>query len=59
MWFVHCNPRGGRWVNIGPATAVKIYRFRKTYGLFKNVEDIKKIEGIIGPAIFVCIKHYI
>ena len=47
-----------RLPNIGPVTAVKIYRFRETYGLFKNVEDIKKVEGI-GPAIFAGIKYYI
>ena len=46
-----------RLPNIGPVTAVKIYRFRERYGLFKNVEDIKKVEGI-GPAIFAGIKHY-
>ncbi len=47
-----------RLPNIGPVTAVKIYRFREMYGLFKNVEDIKKVEGI-GPAIFAGIKYYI
>jgi len=47
-----------RLPNIGPVTAVKIYRFRETYGLFKDVEDIKKVEGI-GPAIFAGIKYYI
>ncbi|MBW1858308.1 MAG: ComEA family DNA-binding protein [Deltaproteobacteria bacterium] len=46
-----------RLPNIGPVTAVKIYRFRERYGLFKNVEEIKKVEGI-GPAIFAGIKHY-
>ena len=34
-----------RLPNIGPVTAVKIYRFRETYGLFKNVGDITKVEG--------------
>jgi len=47
-----------RLPNIGPVTAVKIFRFRETYGLFKNVEDIKKVEGI-GPAIFAGSKYYI
>ena len=47
-----------RLPNIGPVTAVKIYRFRETRGLFKIVEDIKKVEGI-GPAIFTGIKYYI
>jgi len=47
-----------RLPNIGPVTAVKIYRFRETHGPFRNVEDIKKVEGI-GPAISVGIKYYI
>lgn len=47
-----------RLPNIGPVTAVKIYRFRETHGPFRNVEDIKKVEGI-GPAIFAGIKYYI
>jgi len=47
-----------RLPNIGPVTAVKIYRFRETHGHFRNVEDIKKVEGI-GPAIFAGIKYYI
>ncbi|TET94966.1 MAG: ComEA family DNA-binding protein [Desulfobacteraceae bacterium] len=47
-----------RLPNIGPVTAVKIYRFRETHGLFKNVEDIKNVEGI-GPAIFAGIRYYI
>ena len=47
-----------RLPNIGPVTAVKIYRFRETYGPFKNVEDVTKVEGI-GPAIFAGIKYYI
>jgi len=38
-------------LNIGPVTAVKICRFSETYGLFKHVEEIQKVEGI-GPAIF-------
>ena len=47
-----------RLPNIGPVTAVKIYNLRETHGLFKNVEDIQKVEGI-GPAIFAGIKYYI
>lgn len=47
-----------RLPNIGTVTAVKIYRFRETHGLFKTVEDIKKVEGI-GPAIFAGIRYYI
>jgi competence ComEA-like helix-hairpin-helix protein len=44
--------------NIGPVTAVKIYRFRETHGLFINIDEIQKVEGI-GPAIFAGIKYYI
>ena len=47
-----------RLPNIGPVTAVKIYRFRVNRGPFSHVEDIKKVEGI-GPAIFTGIKYYI
>ena len=47
-----------RLPNIGPVTAVKIYKLRETYGLFKNVKDIKKVE-VIGPAIFAGSKFYI
>ena len=47
-----------RLPNIGPVTAVKMYQFRETHGPFRNVEDIKKVEGI-GPAIFAGIKFYI
>jgi len=44
--------------NIGPVTAVKICRFRENQGPFKQIEDIKKVEGI-GPSIFTGIMHYI
>jgi len=44
--------------NIGPVTAVKIYRFRETHGPFRSIEDIKQVEGI-GPAIFAGIRYYI
>ena len=47
-----------RLPNIGPVTAVKIYKFRETEGPFKCVEDIEKVEGI-GPAIFAGIRYYI
>ena len=47
-----------RLPGIGPVTAVKIYRFRETQGLFNRIEDIKKVEGI-GPAIFAGIRYYI
>ena len=44
--------------SIGPVTAVKIYQFRETHGLFRSIEDIKQVEGI-GPAIFAGIRYYI
>jgi len=47
-----------RLPNIGPVTAVKIYKFRASQGPFKCVEDIEKVEGI-GPAIFASIRYYI
>jgi len=33
---------------IGPATAEKILRMRKSYGAFKSVDDLRAIKGI-GP----------
>jgi len=47
-----------RLPNIGPVTAVKIYKFRVIHGPFQRVEDIKKVEGI-GPATFAGIRYYI
>jgi competence ComEA-like helix-hairpin-helix protein len=47
-----------RLPNIGPVTAVKIYRYRETDGPFQNIEKIKEVEGI-GPAIFDGIRFYI
>jgi competence ComEA-like helix-hairpin-helix protein len=47
-----------RLPNIGSVTGVKIFKFRETDELFKNIEDIQKVEGI-GPAIFAGIKYYI
>ena len=44
--------------NIGPVTAVKIYKFRVIHGPFQGVEDIKKVGGI-GPATFAGIRYYI
>lgn len=44
--------------NIGPVTAVKIYKFREKAGPFERVEDVKKVEGI-GNAIFTGIRYYI
>ncbi|NVM24556.1 MAG: ComEA family DNA-binding protein [Desulfobacterales bacterium] len=47
-----------RLPNVGPVTAVRIYRFRENQGPFQSVDDIKKVEGI-GPAIFAGIRYYI
>ena len=41
--------------NIGPVKVVKIMEYRKKYGKFKTIEEIKKIKGI-GQKIFEAIK---
>lgn len=43
---------------IGPSTALKIIKHRKEQGNFKEIEDIKQVEGI-GEAKFESIKDYI
>lgn len=43
---------------IGPSTALKIIKYRKEKGTFKQIEDIKQVEGI-GEAKFESIKDYI
>lgn len=43
---------------IGPSTALKIIKYRKEQGNFKEIEDIKQVEGI-GEAKFESIKDYI
>ena len=40
---------------IGPSTALKIIQYRKANGKFKNIEEIKNIDGI-GEAKFEKIK---
>lgn len=47
-----------RLPNIGPVTAVKIYKYRERHGPFDNIEGIKKVEGI-GSTIFAGIRYYI
>ncbi len=44
--------------NIGPVTAVRIYRFRRTNGSFTSIHGIKKVEGI-GPSVFAGIRYYV
>ena len=44
--------------NIGPVTAVKIYKFRDEHGPLEKIEDIKNVEGI-GPSTFNGIRYYI
>jgi len=43
---------------IGPVMAVKIIKYKETYGLFEKIEDIRKVQGI-GQGKFNAIKHYI
>jgi competence ComEA-like helix-hairpin-helix protein len=47
-----------RLPNIGPVSAVRICRFRKTHGLFQTIEGIKKVEGI-GASTFAGIRYYV
>ena len=47
-----------RLPNIGPVSAVRIYRFRQTNGSFQRIEDVKKVEGI-GSSTFAGIRHYV
>lgn len=47
-----------RLPNIGPVVAVKIIEYRKAHKLFKDVDEIKRVEGI-GQANFNGIRHYI
>lgn len=44
--------------NIGPVVAVKIIEYRKAHKLFKDIDEIKKVEGI-GQGTFNGIRHYI
>lgn len=43
---------------IGEAKAKAIISYRENYGLFKSIEDLKKVKGI-GDTIFDNIKNYI
>ncbi len=43
---------------IGPVVAVKIVEYRKAHKLFKDIDEIKKVEGI-GQGTFNGIRHYI
>jgi len=47
-----------RLPNIGPVVAVKIVEYRKAHMLFKDIDEIKKVEGI-GQGTFNGIRHYI
>jgi len=44
--------------NVGPVVAVKIVEYRKAHKLFKDIDEIKKVEGI-GQGTFNGIRHYI
>lgn len=47
-----------RLPNIGKSTAVKIIRFRKEYGDFKNVQEIQMVPGI-GEKTYAEISKYL
>ena len=47
-----------RLPGIGPVVAVKIVEYRKAHTLFKDINEIKKVEGI-GQGTFNGIRHYI
>jgi competence ComEA-like helix-hairpin-helix protein len=47
-----------RLPNIGPVVAVKIVEYRKAHQIFKDIDEIKKVEGI-GQGTFNGIRHYI
>ncbi|RPH52576.1 MAG: helix-hairpin-helix domain-containing protein [Desulfobacteraceae bacterium] len=47
-----------RLPGIGPVVAVKIVEYRKAHTLFKDIDEIKKVEGI-GQGTFNGIRHYI
>lgn len=47
-----------RLPGIGPVVAVKITEYRKAHVLFKDIDEIKKVEGI-GQGTFNGIRHYI
>jgi competence ComEA-like helix-hairpin-helix protein len=47
-----------RLPNIGPVVAVKIIEYRKAHTMFKDIDEIKKVEGI-GQGTFNGIRHYI
>ena len=47
-----------RLPGIGPVVAVKIVEYRKAHMLFKDIDEIKKVEGI-GQGTFNGIRYYI
>jgi len=47
-----------RLPGVGPVVAVKIIEYRKAHMLFKDIDEIKKVEGI-GQGTFNGIRHYI
>ena len=47
-----------RLPDIGPVIAVKIIEYRKAHVMFKDIDEIKKVEGI-GQGVFNAIRHYI
>lgn len=47
-----------RLPGIGPSLAREIVHYRKTCGLFKNIEDLNKVKGI-GPKKLSAIREYL
>lgn len=47
-----------RLPNIGPVVAVRIINYRKAHTIFKDIDEIKKVDGV-GQGIFNGIRHYI
>jgi competence ComEA-like helix-hairpin-helix protein len=47
-----------RLPGIGPVVAVKIIEYRKSHKMFKDIDEMKKVEGI-GQGTFNGIRHYI
>ncbi|MBE9582039.1 MAG: helix-hairpin-helix domain-containing protein [Proteobacteria bacterium] len=44
--------------SIGPVLAVRVFEYRKTHGVFRNINDIKNVEGI-GSSTMAGIRYYI
>lgn len=47
-----------RLPGIGPVLAVRVFEYRKAHGVFRNINDIKNVEGI-GSSTMAGIRYYI